>query len=268
MTCYAGLPEIHSQKELSRIVGEFSPSRYVIYKRSDKGYHYFQETGKFGWLGPSGKFRISRSLISFKTSIAGSVIRYDQNRSLFTIGYAPYAQVIKADFLEKYTKEEEHFLKSVDELNHFSASDFGTKKIQALNKAMRFAYAANHFIEADLYAKSSIELAAQQKDNIELYSEVIHSGKRIRGLVALRHGDVTAAESYLIASAQVPGSAVLKSFGPNMMLAKELLLIGEHETVIDYLNLCKKFWNNKNLELWEAEIKNNKIPEFGANLSY
>ena len=50
------------------------------------------------------------------------------------------------------------------------------------------------------------------------------------------------ASRHLIESAQTEGSPVLCSFGPRMVLAKELLGRGETEVVLQYLKLCSAFW--------------------------
>lgn len=42
----------------------------------------------------------------------------------------------------------------------------------------------------------------------------------------------------------VVGSPQLKSFGPSMGLAKELVRDGEKEAVIEYLKLCAQFWES------------------------
>ena len=62
----------------------------------------------------------------------------------------------------------------------------------------------------------------------------------------------------------------MNSFGPNVSLAKDLLEKGERDVVIQYLGLCRKFWklDRGRLDKWIHEIKDGKIPDFGANLVY
>lgn len=55
----------------------------------------------------------------------------------------------------------------------------------------------------------------------------IHHGNLILGRIALTQGDVAEAKTRLLAAGKTPGSPQLNSFGPNMMLAKELLELGE-----------------------------------------
>jgi hypothetical protein len=62
----------------------------------------------------------------------------------------------------------------------------------------------------------------------------------------------------------------MNSFGPNMILAKELLEKGEKETVIEYFDLCAKFWTmgQDKLKDWRASAQQGNIPAFGASLLY
>ncbi|HWC65689.1 MAG TPA: hypothetical protein VG777_06380, partial [Thermoanaerobaculia bacterium] len=90
------------------------------------------------------------------------------------------------------------------------------------------------------------------------------------GLVALRSGNVAEAKSRLLAAGRTTGSGTLDTFGPNMLLAKELIEKGERDVVLDYLELCRKFWkmDRGKLTQWEGQIRSGATPEFGANLTY
>ena len=57
-------------------------------------------------------------------------------------------------------------------------------------------------------------------------------------------------------------------YGPNMSLAKDLLEKGERQVVLDYFALCRRFWNYGRLDDWSQQVKEGKIPDFGANLVY
>jgi hypothetical protein len=92
----------------------------------------------------------------------------------------------------------------------------------------------------------------------------------ILGRLALRSGDLKEAGEYLIEAGKTTGSPQLNSFGPNMTLAKELLEKGERDVVIEYFQLCAKFWrmHRGRLAEWESIVKGGGIPDFGANLRY
>ena len=55
-----------------------------------------------------------------------------------------------------------------------------------------------------------------------------------------------------------------------MILAKELLEKGERDIVLEYFDLCSKFWemDQGRLNAWRAAVKQSKIPDFGPNLAY
>ena len=98
----------------------------------------------------------------------------------------------------------------------------------------------------------------------------IHCSHLVLGRVALREGNLELAKVHLIESAHTIGSPNLVSFGPNMSLAKEVLEKGGREVVLEYLELCGRFWRmgSEMLAEWAKEIAQGKIPEFGANLDY
>ena len=82
-------------------------------------------------------------------------------------------------------------------------------------------------------------------------------------------GGIRTYAEHLLASARgVPGSPVLISFGPNMRLARELIEKGERDLVVEYLDLCSKFWKNEGGKIagWTAVIKDGGMPNFGPNL--
>ncbi len=67
----------------------------------------------------------------------------------------------------------------------------------------------------------------------------------------------------LIESARTDGSPVLRSFGPRMILAKELLVQGETEVVLRYLKLCSVFWKRgrDHLARWADRVEKGENPD-------
>lgn len=98
----------------------------------------------------------------------------------------------------------------------------------------------------------------------------IHHGNLILGRIALVDGNIDEAKSRLLLAGQTNGSPLLNSFGPNMLLAKELLERGETEVVLEYFELCKVFRSSprQKLDQWIDDVKSNRIPQFGGNLAY
>jgi len=44
----------------------------------------------------------------------------------------------------------------------------------------------------------------------------------------------------------------------------------QQETVLEYFELCRKFWDDREnkLDAWTQAVQNGQIPQFGANLLY
>ncbi len=105
---------------------------------------------------------------------------------------------------------------------------------------------ADRLVERDprraaAFARELLELAERYRADWN-YGNAIHKGHLILGRVALRRGDLDAARRELLLAGRTPGSPQLDSFGPNMTLAKELLKAGEKGVVLEYFELCRRFW--------------------------
>jgi hypothetical protein len=55
-----------------------------------------------------------------------------------------------------------------------------------------------------------------------------------------------------------------------MMLAKELIGKGERKSVLEYFDLCGKFWadDDKKPDQWRSAVTSGSDPNFAANLRY
>jgi hypothetical protein len=135
-----------------------------------------------------------------------------------------------------------------------------------LPDAARMALEAGDLAKARSYADELLAAGSASRD--WMTGNAIHQGHLILGRIALRGHDLAQAKEHLLAAGKTPGSPQLNSFGPNMSLAKELLEAGERQAVLEYLKLCRSFWNRGELEAWSKEIQAAKIPDFGANLEY
>jgi len=136
-----------------------------------------------------------------------------------------------------------------------------------LSDLAKTAFAAEDTIKVETYATELLNQANLYTKNWN-YGNAIHSGNIILGRLELRLGNIEKAKDYLIQAGKTPGSPQLDSFGPNLILAKELLEKGEREVVLEYLKLCTNFWKNgsKYIENWVSIIKEGKTPDFGTNL--
>lgn len=100
----------------------------------------------------------------------------------------------------------------------------------------------------------------------------VHHGNLTLGRLALAEGNLEEAKDRLLKAGRTAGSPQLNSFGPNMVLARDLLERGETAVVLEYFDLCSKFWNRdrhlEKLAKWTAAVQAGEIPDFGANLLY
>lgn len=134
-----------------------------------------------------------------------------------------------------------------------------------LQSLAKTALAANKLEKAREYAEKTLSSNGSGWN----YGNNIHHGNIILGRIALASGNLEEAKKRLIAAGKTPGSPQLNSFGPNMSLAKELLEKGQKDAVIEYFDLCSKFWKSgkDRLSKWSVLVKDGKIPNFGHNLN-
>ena len=124
---------------------------------------------------------------------------------------------------------------------------------------------AGETVKARAYAEELLKATDRESWN---YGNAVHHGHLILGRIALREGDLKTAKEQLLAAGETPGSPQLNSFGPNMVLARELLEKGEKEAVLEYFKRCGSFWKRDKLADWTREVEGGGIPDFGANLEY
>jgi tetratricopeptide (TPR) repeat protein len=135
----------------------------------------------------------------------------------------------------------------------------------------KLAFAAGDIEKARTYADELLAPGLQGNGGVnDPYA--FYYGNFVLGRIALREGKVEVAKSYLLASGKTAGNPLLNTFGPNMSLAKELLEKGETNAVLEFFQDCGKFWTrsggpNKTV-IWAADVKDGKMPDFGANLNY
>ena len=103
------------------------------------------------------------------------------------------------------------------------------------------AYQKDDLFVVNQLANEYLTLATDWNDSWN-YGNALHQANLYLGLIATNAREIDKAKDYLIRSGKVPSSPQLKTFGPNMLLAKALLEQGESAIVLDYLELCKSFW--------------------------
>jgi hypothetical protein len=136
-----------------------------------------------------------------------------------------------------------------------------------LPEVTKFAYEAGNLNKAAAYATTLLNKYARSKQSPN-YGDAIHYGNLVLGRVALARGNIVRAKAYLLESGKTPGSPHLDSFGPSMILAKELLEKGERRAVIQYFHLCAQFWKDDEgqLKKWEDIVRRGGMPDFDSTL--
>lgn len=130
-----------------------------------------------------------------------------------------------------------------------------------LASLMEAAFAAGQFDTVRAHAARVLPV-----QDIETMGHLHHQANMLLGRIALAEGDVKNAGERLLEAAKTSGSPVLGSFGPSMLLARDLLERGEDEVVLKYLEACRRFWPHPKIPGWVATIQAGHIPDFGMNL--
>jgi hypothetical protein len=142
-------------------------------------------------------------------------------------------------------------------------------RFYALNRAAKSSLNQGQDTDAKCFAEELEQLAPKYKKDWN-YGNAVQDFNIVLGSLALKAGDVEAARKRLLAAGRSPGSPQMNTFGPNMTLAQELLAKGKKAVVLEYFELCRKFWemDEGKLDEWKKDIQHNRVPDFGANLLY
>ena len=152
-------------------------------------------------------------------------------------------------------------------MKELAAAKTPEERYYALNHVAKESFAVGNIREARKCGEELLALLPQLQGNSN-YGNAVQDGNLVLGRIAMREGRLLDAKRYLLQAGKSPGSPQMDSFGPNMSLAKDLLKKAEREVVLEYLELCRKFWtmHDGRLDKWSQEVKEGKIPDFGANL--
>lgn len=142
------------------------------------------------------------------------------------------------------------------------------KRFWMLDDLAHAAFDAGEWNKARAFATDLLRQAEQPGYFYHKNGRAIFYGNLVLGRLALKSGDIAEAKRCLLESGKTTGDPVLRSGGPDMTLAKELLERGERETVVEFLQLCTRFWqpDDQKAERWIYEIQNGIMPDFGNNL--
>ena len=143
--------------------------------------------------------------------------------------------------------------------------------LDTLDAGLALAWVESGIRSKEARAIAEALLAANTVTNWN-YGNVIYDMHSLLGRIALREGDVAAAVRHLAESGKTPGSPQLNSFGPDFVLAGELLQKGEQNAVLAHLDQVGVFWGNgansrsgqehqKQLNAWKETIRAGQIPD-------
>jgi hypothetical protein len=143
------------------------------------------------------------------------------------------------------------------------------ERFYALNDAAKESFVVGKREDARKYAQELMAMLPKFHGDWN-YGNAVQDVNLVLGRIAVQEGRMDDAKRDLIAAGHSPGSPQMNSFGPNMSLAEDLLNKGERQVVLDYFELCRKFWkmDDGKLDLWSKEVKAGKVPDFGANRVY
>ena len=153
--------------------------------------------------------------------------------------------------------------------NELAKARTNQERFYALNAAAKESFIVGNTNEAKKFADELIALLPKFPNDWN-YGNAVQDANLVLGRIAVKEGRTDEAKQRLIAAGNSPGSPQMNSFGPNVSLAKDLLEKGERDVVIQYLELCRRFWkmDGGHLDTWIQDIKAGKIPDFGPNLVY
>ncbi|MEN0038377.1 MAG: hypothetical protein AAGC78_14970 [Cellvibrio sp.] len=138
----------------------------------------------------------------------------------------------------------------------------------AIPQAAKAAYMLGLFPEAKEWAEEMSELIKIVPKNWN-YGNVIYYQNWVFGMLAFDSGDLDKAKYFLNLAASTVGSPQLNSFGPNMKLARNLLVSGESEAFLEFLNQVEIFWRHGKpwLEVWRNKVAQGAIPNCTMHIS-
>lgn len=134
------------------------------------------------------------------------------------------------------------------------------REAHTVKEASKLALRLQRFEQARGLALELLELA-RTRDLGWMLGNAQYHGHRILGLIALAHGDIDTAKSELLESGRTEGSPQLNTFGPDLDLANALLQRGHTEVVIEFLQVCTRFWKPRPLQHWIAAIRAGEKPQ-------
>ncbi len=206
-------------------------------------------------------YAMTTAMVNFR-SPTGSGERY------FNVEELSAAERRKSDLRKAMPRSPEQVLADFEQDANGAT---GITRFYRLTYIAKAAFNAGAISKAEEYANELLGMAAQYPRDWN-HGNALHDGNVVLGRIAIKRGNLAEAKRRLLEAGKTPGSPQLNSFGPNMTLANDLVQTNERATVLEYLELCRKFWKLESgiykLNQWSAMVRGGGMPEFGANLLY
>lgn len=138
-------------------------------------------------------------------------------------------------------------------------ADPKTASLEDLSDGIQRAVQLDHREQAVGWSKRLLERTSLGKPDWNT-GNLQYLAHQSLGEMAGRAGDFALAGQELLASARVPSSPQLSSFGPGVQLAGELLQRGQKDVVLEYLELCQALCPTRKVEFahWAEQVRAGK----------
>ena len=223
--------------------------------------------------------RVPLLLAAIEREPAGLWVTYLQG-ICFHVEHAAARKLPPARRSEVYARAIEYLAAAKETVSKALEADPQNRQLKhnlgTLDEGLALAYVESGTRIKEARALAEAVLAANTETNDWNYGNIIYDMHSLLGRIALREGDMAAAKRHLVESGKTPGSPQLNSFGPDFVLAGELLQKGERDVVLEHLDKIAVFWANpdrnpsrsslalehqKQIEKWKQTIRAGQIPD-------
>lgn len=162
---------------------------------------------------------------------------------------------------------QEQHQKSMKRLNE--ATDEYSRWV-ALGSAALWSVDVGRFDDANRFARE-LEVLLVKYPTDWNYGNAVSKIHTTLGRLALKRGDVELAKRELSLAGASPGSPQMDTFGPNLSLARDLLMSGApgaQDALLAHFDDIEKFWRMDSgaLRVWREDVRAGREPNFGAAL--
>lgn len=135
------------------------------------------------------------------------------------------------------------------------------ERFSAFSDAVEAAVECGDGGKSVIFADEILRLAPTNTSNRH-WRDYVHRAHIARGRAALLRNDLTTAGDELLEAGRIGSedAPVMRSFGPDFALARELFARGEMTVVLAYLDECERFWNPARIKRWRERLAKGEVP--------